>query len=88
MDKTVYTELSMRLLTTLENHTTMRWFSGMSPTKFFPKLKNRGLLIFAWDTGELTWTWLRYFDKDDRYLKVKQDEFIRWCVERFPKGDD
>lgn len=82
---TIYTRLSRRLLNTLENHTTMKWFNGLNPGGFSPNLHGQEILVFAWDSGTLTWSWLGHFEKDDRYLKVRQDEFARWCVSRFAK---
>jgi hypothetical protein len=85
MEKAVYTKLSMKLLRTLENHSTIQWYNKLSPTKFFPNLANEDILVFAWESGELTWSWRRDFNKREQYERVKPDEFIRWCVRRFPK---
>jgi hypothetical protein len=93
-EKTVYTELSMPLLRTLENNSDVKWFNGYNgewrirPTQFWPNLRGERLLIFAWGDGRLTWSWMGNFDRMEKYEKLKPPEFIRWCVARFPKRDE
>jgi hypothetical protein len=84
-ERVVYTKLSRRLLGTLEKHSTMTWSGGIAPSKLFPNLEGKRIFVFAWTKGIITWSHLGYFDKDDRYLKVKPDEFLRWCVGKFPR---
>jgi hypothetical protein len=85
IEKVVYTNLSMGLLKTLEKHSTMMWSGGIPPSRLFPNLEGKKISVFAWTKGIITWSHLGYFDKDDKYLKVKPDEFLRWCVGKFPR---